>query len=309
MKIVFLDRKTLGDDITLDSFNKFGEVITYESTKPAETLSRIKDANIVVTNKVVIDKNIMDNSDIKLICVAATGMNNIDLDYAKQKQISVKNVAGYSTSSVAQLTLSFVLQFVQKISFYDEYVKNNGWANSDIFTNIDKPFYELDGKKWGIIGLGEIGRKVAQIGESFGCDISYYSTSGTNSNTNYNQQTLEELLKENDIISIHSPLNNKTLDLINKSNLHLLKEKSILLNLGRGSIINEQDISDEVDKREIYFATDVVSKEPIEKDSPLLKISQKDRVLFTPHLAWASIEARKRLVEGIEDNINEFLKD
>ena len=216
MKIVFLDRKTLGDDITLEQFDKFGEIITYESTKPSQTVQRLKGATIVITNKVIIDKDIMDNSDIKLICVAATGMNNIDLDYAKQKDIVVKNVVGYSTASVAQLTFSFALQFIQQISYYDNYVKSGGWENSEIFTNLDRSFYELTGKTWGIVGLGNIGKSVAKIASAFGCNIQYYSTSGANNNTTYSKQSLEDLLKISDIISIHSPLNEKTLNLINK---------------------------------------------------------------------------------------------
>ena len=307
MKIVFLDRKTLGDDISLKSFDTFGEVVTFESTKPTQTCQRVKDAQVIVTNKVIIDKNIMDNSDIKLICVAATGMNNIDLEYAKQKGIEVKNVAGYSTSSVAQLTFSFALQFIQKINFYDNFVKSSGWENSDIFTNIDEPFYELDDKKWGVIALGNIGQKVAQIASSFGCEVCYYSTSGKNNDDTYTQLSLEKLLSTCDVISIHAPLNDTTLNLINKDNLALLKDKAILLNLGRGGIVNEQDISNELDCREIYFATDVVTKEPIEKNSPLLKIEHKERILFTPHIAWASIEARQRLIEGIYKNIKAFI--
>ncbi len=305
-KIVFLDKKTLGDDINLDIFKNFGEIIIYETTKSTETLQRVQNADIVVTNKVVINKHIIEKSNIKLICVAATGMNNIDLEYAKQKDIVVKNVAGYSTSSVSQLALSFVLQFVQKINYYDNYVKTGGWEESDIFTNLEKPFYELDNKQWGIIGLGSIGKKVAQIASGFGCNVSYYSTSSTNYNTNYNMLELDELLTKCDIVSIHSPLNDKTLNLINKTNLHLLKDKAILLNLGRGGIVNEQDISDEIDKREIYFATDVVSVEPIEKESPLLKIKNKNQILITPHIAWGSIEARNRLIDGVKKNIVEF---
>ncbi len=307
MEIVFLDKKTLGDDISIDMFSTLGTVTTYPSTKPSQTLERIKNTQIVVTNKVIIDKALMDNSDIKLICVAATGMNNIDLEYAKEKKIVVKNVAGYSTSSVAQLTFAFVFQFIQNINYYDNFVKSSGWENSDIFTNNDKPFYELDNKKWGIIGLGSIGKRVATIASSFGCNVNYYSTSGINYNTNYNQISLEKMLQTCDIISIHAPLNDKTLNLINKINLSLLKNNAILLNLGRGGIVNEQDISSELDKREIYFATDVVTKEPIESKSPLLKIQQKQRVLFTPHIAWASIEARQRLVTGIYKNIKEFI--
>jgi len=308
VNIVFLDRKTLGDDISIDQFNKLGDVTTYNSTKANETLTRVKDCTIVITNKVVIDKNIMNNSDIKLICVAATGMNNIDLEYAKEKGIVVKNVAGYSTASVAQLTFSFALEFVQKINFYDNYVKSGGWENSNIFTNLDKPFYELEDKVWGIIGLGNIGKSVAKIADAFGCKVQYYSTSGSNNNTTYSKQSLEELLKSSDIISIHAPLNNDTLNLINKNNIKSLKDGSILLNLGRGGIVNEEDISDAInDGVDLYYGTDVVTKEPIEKFSPLLTIKNKERVLFTPHIAWASKEARIRLLNGIEENIQNFV--
>lgn len=305
MNIVFLDRKTLGDDIPLTQFDKYGEIITYESTKPTETLKRVQKADIVVTNKVVIDKEIMDNSDIKLICIAATGMNNIDLEYAKQKGISVKNVAGYSSASVAQLTLSFVLEFVQKIGYYDNYGKNE-WKNSEIFTNLDKPFFELEDKKWGIIGLGDIGKRVAKIADAFGCEVFYYSTSGKNNNSTYPQKSLEELLAECDVITIHSPLNDQTNNLINKLNIKNIKDGALLVNLGRGGIVNEEDITDAINTgQDIYFGTDVVSKEPIEQNSPLLTIKHKERFLVTPHIAWASKEARLRLLDGIEKNIRE----
>ncbi len=306
MKIVFLDRKTLGDDINLNQFNNLGEIIAYDITKSNETLNRVKDADIVVTNKVIIDKDIMDNSNIKLICVAATGMNNIDLEYAKQKGIVVKNVVGYSTSSVAQLTLSYALQFVQKINFYDNYVKSKAWQNSEIFTNNDKPFYELDGKIWGIVGLGNIGKKVSQIAQSFGCKVVYYSTSGKNNDTTYSSVSLDELLKNSDIVSLHCPLNEQTNNLLNKTNLKDMKDGAILLNLGRGGLVNEQDISDNINSgQDIYFATDVVTAEPIVKNSPLLNIKDNSRVIITPHIAWASKEARQRLLNGIEKNIKE----
>ncbi len=307
-KIVFLDRKTLGDDITLDQFDKFGEILSYDSTTPVQTIVRLKHCSIVITNKVVIDKNVMDNSNLKLICVAATGMNNIDLEYAKMKNIVVKNVAGYSTASVAQLTFSFALEFVQKLSYYDNYVKSGGWENSKIFTNLDKPFYELTGKTWGIIGLGSIGKSVAKIADAFGCKVQYYSTTGANNDTNYSMCTLDELLKSSDIISIHAPLNDKTMNLINKQNIKDIKPGSIVLNLGRGGIVNEQDITDAINSnQDIYYGTDVVTKEPILKESPLLTINNKERVLFTPHIAWASKEARVRLLDGIQSNIEKFV--
>jgi glycerate dehydrogenase len=307
MKIVFLDRKTLGDDINLEQFEKLGDVVSYNTTSSEETLNRVQDADIVVTNKVIIDKQIIDNSDIKLICIAATGMNNIDLDYAKEKSITVKNVVGYSTSSVVQLTLSFVLEFVQKIKLYDEYGKYS-WKFSEIFTNLNYPFYEIDNKNWGIIGLGNIGSGVAKVAEAFGCTVQYYSTSGQNHNTQYKSVSLEELLETSDIITIHAALNDQTLNLLNSNNIKNIKDGAILLNLGRGGIINEADISESIDNgQDIYYGTDVITKEPIESKNPLLAIKNKDRIMITPHIAWASKEARVRLLNGIEKNIEEFL--
>ena len=306
-KIVILDALTLGSDIDLDIFKEFGELSIYDTTSPSEVLNHISDATIVITNKVVIDASMMDSTNIKLICIAATGMNNVDLEYAKKRGIEVKNVVGYSTSSVAQLTFSIALEFIQNIKYYDEYVKLNEWCRSKIFTNVSKPFYELRGKTWGIVGLGSIGSEVANIAEAFGCKIDYYSTSGMNTNTKYNSLTLEELLTTSDIISIHSPLNPQTNNLINKTNISMLKENAILLNLGRGGIVDELDIASELDKRNILYGTDVVTKEPIEFNSPLLKVEHKERLIVTPHIAWASKEARVRLINSIKDNINEFI--
>ncbi len=307
MKIVFLDRATLGFDINLEGFNKFGEVVIYDVTKPNETLTRVEDADIVVTNKVVIDKEIMDNSNLKLICIAATGMNNVDLEYAKVKGVEVKNVAGYSTASVTQLTFSYVFYFIQKLDYYTSYVNKGNWQKSEIFTHIDKPFFELENKNWGIIGLGNIGENVARIAKSFGCNVNYYSTSGNNKNTNYTQMTLEELLKTSDIVSIHCPLNNQTQNLLNKTNLNIMKDGAILMNLGRGGIINEEDLAKIIDEKELYCGIDVVVKEPIEDISPLLKVENKDRLALTPHIGWASTEARNRLVNLIIKNIEKYI--
>ena len=306
-KIVILDAKTLGGDISLDLFNEFGEVISYQTTKPSETIDNIGDANIIITNKVIIDKNIMDNTNIKLICIAATGMNNVDLDYAKEKGIEVKNVVGYSTNSVTQLTFSIVLEFINKIPYYDNFVKSKQWLNYDSFTHLGQPFKELAGKKWGIIGFGTIGQAVAKVADAFGCDVNYYSTSGMNNNTSYSMYTLEELLKTSDIITIHAPLNDKTNNLLNASNLPLLKENAILLNLGRGGIVNEQDIVAEVESRNIYYGTDVIEKEPMADDSAFLSIRKNENYIFTPHIAWASVESRERLVDLIKENIKTFI--
>lgn len=308
MKIVFLDRKTLGQDINLDKFNTLGEITIYETTKANETLSRVQDADIVITNKVVLNKNILEKTNIKLICVTATGTNNIDLDYAKEKGIEVKNVVGYAKATVAQLTITLALHFIQKLDYYKKYVENKEWEKSDIFTHLDEPFYELENKNWGIIGLGNIGKRVANIAKAFECNVNYYSTSGQNSNTDFNQISLEELLRTSDIISIHSPLNDSTLNMINKTNLNLLKDGTILINVGRGGIINEKDLSIVLDQdKKLYCGLDVVNIEPIEKDNPLNKIRNRERLVITPHIAWASIEARNKIINTTFDNISKFV--
>ncbi|QKJ27810.1 D-2-hydroxyacid dehydrogenase [Aliarcobacter cibarius] len=308
MKIVILDRKTLGYDVSVDIFSKFGEVISYDTTKVNETKDRIKNADIILTNKVYVGKDELENSSIKLICVTATGMNNVDLEYTKEKNIEVKNVAGYSTSSVIQLAFSMIFYFVQKLTYYKKYVDEQNWQKSDTFTHIDVPFLELDNKRVGIIGLGEIGRDLAKKAKAFNCEIVYYSTSGQNTNSEYKSVTLEELLKTSDIISIHAPLNEKTKDLLGYKELNLIKEGAILLNLGRGGIINEADLAKILDEKDIFCGLDVVSKEPIEETNPLLKVVNKQRLLMTPHIAWASVEARKRLIEKVAKNIEDFLK-
>jgi len=306
-KIVILDKKTLGDDIDLSCFASFGEVVMYESTKPKQTLQRVEDADIVVTNKVVIDKYILDNSDIKLICVAATGMNNIDLEYADKKGISVKNVAGYSTPSVVQTTFSLALYLIGKLKYYDEFTKGDGWVNSPIFTNLQQPYFDIAGKTWGVIGLGDIGKKVAEVAGAFGADVCYYSTSGKNRDDSFKRVDLDELLKTSDIISIHAPLNEKTKNIINSDNLNLLKDKALLLNLGRGGIINEKDLAEHMNKSNILVGLDVLEYEPMKSDNPLREVKEKDRLFITPHIAWASVESRIKLVKGICENIKDHI--
>lgn len=307
MQIVILDRATLGFDINVNIFSKFGNVTSYDSTKENETAQRVKNADIVLTNKVVIGKNEIDNSNIKLICITATGMNNVDLEYAKEKNIAVKNVAGYSTSSVVQVGFSMILYFVQKLNYYKKYVDEGNWQKNELFTHIDEPFFELDKKRVGIIGLGEIGRNFAKKAKAFDCEVVYYSTSGKNSNSEYKSISLEELLKTSDIISIHAPLNENTKNLLTYENMKNMKDGAILLNLGRGGIINESDLAKLIDEKEIYCGIDVVSKEPIEKSNPLLKVKNKNRLLLTPHIGWASIEARTRLVNMVAKNIEDFI--
>ena len=307
MKLVILDRRSLGNDVDVSIFDKFGEVISYDLTNENETLERIKDADIVITNKVLITKEHMDKSKMKLICITATGTNNVDLAYAKEKGIPVKNVAGYSSSSVAQVAFSMIFYFVTKLNYYKNYVDEGNWQKSELFTHIDAPFFELDGKRVGIIGLGDIGRNFAKKASAFGCEVVYYSTSGKNSNSEYKRVELDELLKTSDIISIHCPLNNDTKDLLNYENMKTIKDGAILLNLGRGGIINEVDLAKIIDEKEIYCGIDVVSVEPILESNPLLKVKNKDQLLLTPHIGWASIEARTKLISLVASNIKEFI--
>ena len=307
MKLVILDRRSLGNDVDVSIFDKFGEVISYDLTKENETLERVKDADIVITNKVLITKEHMDNSKMKLICITATGTNNVDLAYAKEKGIPVKNVAGYSSSSVAQVAFSMIFHFVTKLNYYKNYVDEGNWQKSELFTHIDAPFFELDGKRVGVIGLGDIGRNFAKKASAFGCEVVYYSTSGKNSNSEYKRVELDELLKTSDIISIHCPLNNDTKDLLNYENMKTIKDGAILLNLGRGGIINEVDLAKIIDEKEIYCGIDVVSVEPILESNPLLKVKNKDQLLLTPHIGWASIEARTKLISLVASNIKEFI--
>ncbi len=305
MKIVLLDAITFGGT-DLSCFSSFGDVEVYQKTDATQTFERIKDSEVVVTNKVVITREMMEGANkLKLICIAATGMNNVDLDSAKELGIVVKNVAGYSTNSVVQHTFSMLFYLMGHSKYYDEVVKSKTYSNSGIFTDVSQPFFELKGKKWGIIGLGEIGKGVAKIADAFGADVCYYSTSGKNLQQNYLHVELDELLKNCDIVTIHAPLNEKTNNLLDYEKLSTCKDGAVVLNLGRGGIINEEDVAKIVDEKDIYFGLDVFVKEPLPTDSPLLHVKNKDRLYLTPHIAWTSVEAREKLIKSVCENISQ----
>ncbi|GAA0816433.1 D-2-hydroxyacid dehydrogenase [Clostridium tertium] len=306
-KIVILDGKTLGE-LDFTKLREFGELAYYDTTKPEEVVERIKDANIVLTNKVVLNENnLKEAKNLELICETATGFNNIDIVYAKNNNIAVTNVAGYSTNTVAQHTFATVLSLYDKLSYYDNYVKSGDYAKSGLFTNVSKPFYELEGKTWGIIGFGAIGKKVAKIAEVFGVNVIYYSTSGKNSNSEYKRVDFKALLDQSDIISIHAPLNKDTQGLINYDALKNMKKSSILVNMGRGPIVVEADLAKALDEELIAGAAlDVFEVEPIKEDNPLISIRNKENLVVTPHIAWASVEARVRLFEEVINNIKAF---
>jgi glycerate dehydrogenase len=308
--IVFLDLKTIGKVDNLKLLSKLGKLETYESTEPGEVVERSKGKEIVIVNKVEMTEEVMKQlPDLKLICVAATGINNVDLNYAENNGISVKNVAGYSTDSVAQLSFTMLLYLINKPYYYDTYVKSGAYSRSGSFTHHNEPFWELKGKRMGIIGLGTIGRQVARIAESFGMEVVFYSTTGRNNHISYKRFELDDLLKSSDVISIHAPLNTQTRDLITYEKMKLMRPCAILLNLGRGGIINEKDLAKALNENVIGAAgIDVMEQEPINADNPLLKLFDKEKILITPHMAWASKESRELLVEKIARNIEGYLK-
>lgn len=307
--IVILDVKTLGD-LNFKCLEKYGNVTCYQVSNGEDFTDKIKDAHIILTNKVELnEKNLPFAKNLELICVTATGFNNIDLKYARENNIAVTNVAGYSTNTVAQHTLATVLALFDNILYYDDYVKSGTYANSGIFTDVSKTFYELEGKTWGIIGFGAIGKKVAKIAEAFGANIIYYSTSGKNSNSEYKRVEFDELLKTSDVISIHAPLNENTKGLINYEALSKMKNTAILSNMGRGPIVVEADLAKALNENLIAGASlDVFEFEPIKEDNPLMKIKDKNKLICSPHIGWASLEARSRLLLQIEKNIEAFYK-
>jgi glycerate dehydrogenase len=305
MKLVILEADSLGNDVDLSLFNEFGEVMIYNKSEPEENSKRIKDADVILVNKIALNEELLkDANNLKLICLSATGTNNVDFTYTNKRNIVVANVKGYSTKSVVQHTFALLFYVYEKLTYYDEFVKSGSYTKVDIFSVFDRKFNELDGKTWGIIGLGEIGRGVAEIGKAFGCKIIYYSTSGKNSNPSYEKVNFETLLKTSDIISIHAPLNATTENLINAAALKKMKKTAVLLNLGRGPIINEADLAEALEKGEIAGAgLDVLSIEPMLPENLLLRIQDSTKLIITPHIGWATVEARTRCVYEVYENI------
>ena len=309
MRICVLDAMTVGADIDLSPLNACGEVTIYDLTAPHEVAERIKDVDVVITNKVVLNEsNLKDASSLKIIALLATGYNNIDIEYAKKKGIAVTNVAGYSTESVAQHTFAMLLRMVEHLGQYDAYVKSKAYSESQTFTYIAWPFHEIRGKRLGIIGLGEIGKAVARIADAFGMEVVYYSTSGqNNSGVGYERLELETLLKTSDVVTIHAPYNVNTHELIGYEQIKQMKKSAYLLNLGRGRIVVEKDLARALNEGLIAGAgLDVLENEPITKENPLFEVTDQSKLLITPHIAWASIEARTRLIEEVVANIKAY---
>ena len=308
MNIVLLETQSLGDDVDLSCFERLGSVTKYSLTSKEEVKGRVEDADIIVANKApMCEDTLKDAKNLKLIALTATGTNNIDFDYMKLRGIKVANVKGYSTMSVVQHTFALLFYVYEKMRYYDEYVKLGGYCKSPVFSVFDKKFNELAGKKFTVVGLGDIGSKVIEVAKAFGCDVRYYSTTGNNNNSLYKRVSFDEMIKESDIISIHAPLNETTRNMFGIEQFRNMKKEAVILNLGRGGIINEKDLAIALKEEMIAGAgIDVVEVEPIREDNPLLEIKDSTKLVITPHIGWATLEARTRVIEEVYLNIESF---
>ena len=304
MKIIYLDASTMGST-PLDEIAALGEFVPYQTSTREEALERVADCDVLIVNKIRVDDELLDRAPkLRLVCEAATGVNNIDLDATGRRGIIVRNVAGYSTDAVAQATFTHLLSLLGNAPYLDDCVKSGKYSAGGIFTDVSHPAVELCGKTMGIIGMGAIGSKVASIATAFGMKVVYYSTSGTSHNTDYPSLSLKELLETSDAVSIHAPLNERTKGLIGPEELRLMKSSAVLLNLGRGGIADEAALAQAVDEGIIAGAAlDVFVEEPLPADSPLMHLRHPERFRFSPHSAWASTTSLSRLVSRIADNI------
>lgn len=304
MKMVFLDAATMGD-VSFAPLERLGSLVCYDSSTPQEALERVSDCDVLIVNKVRVTPELIDAAhDLKLICETATGVNNIDIEYAAKKGIPVRNVAGYSTPTVAQATFMHILSLVGSAPYFDDAVKSGRYSASGMFTDVSVNWWELAGKTIGIIGMGNIGRKVARIAEAFGMNVCYFSTSGTSHCKDYPSLPLEQLLAQSDIVSVHAPLNERTDALIGEKELAMMKSSAYIVNMGRGGIVVEEALVKAVDEGVIAGAAlDVFSVEPLPEDSCYLKARHPERFRFAPHVAWASEEARARLLGMVAENI------
>lgn len=309
MKLVVLERNSAGTDVDVSCFEKFGEVTYYPNTVAENTAERIKDADIIISNKAPLNEATMkDAPNVKLICLFATGYDNVDIAYCKSRGIKVANVVNYSTSTVAQHTLLLALMLTEKIAHYDQYVKSGAYSAQDRFSNFDRVFNDLEGQTWGIVGMGTIGRRVAGLAQAFGCKVIFYSASGNSTCTEYERVDFDTLLKESDILSLHCPLSDRTRSLIDSSALEKMKNTAILINVARGPVVDTQALYDALITDQIAAAgLDVLEKEPMAKDNPLREIQDSTKLIITPHMAWASVESRTRLVGEVYKNIEAFL--
>lgn len=303
MKITVLDAKTLGDDIDVNILGD--DVDAYGTTAPSEVAERIAESHVVVVNKIkLFEDNLKDAKNLKLICVAATGYDNIDTEYCKKRGIAVCNVVGYSTNSVAQLTVSMVLSLVMHQKEYSDFVRDGRYTKSGVANRLTPTYYELAGKTWGIVGLGNIGRQVAKVAEAFGCKVIAFKRTPDDS---YECVELSELMEKSDIISVHLPASDATNGIISRDMIGKMKKTAVLVNVARGVVCDEEALTDAILEDKILgIGIDVYSREPFGKEHPYSKILDRDNVILTPHIAWGAYESRVRCLEEIKENIERF---
>ncbi len=309
MKIAVLERNSVGEDVDISLFEQLGEVVTYPVTKAGELSERIRGADIIVINKAPITKEVLEQTDtLKMVAEFATGYDNIDIAECEKRGIAVANVSGYSTDSVAQHTLTMALFLLEHLSYYDHYVKSGAYAAQDRFSNFDRRFDELGSLTWGIIGMGAIGSKVASLASAFGSRVIFHSVTGKSKVTAYEQVSFEELLARSDILSLHCPLTDLTRKLIDETALSKMKKTAILINVARGAVVDTKALYQALENGTIAAAgLDVLEKEPMAKDDPLIRLQDSEKLIITPHMAWGSTQARERLVRETFDNMKAFL--
>lgn len=308
MNIVFLDADSIGSDIDLSEFDQIGNVTRYGYCTEEQMPELIRDADVLIVNKMEVNERTVGEAPrLKLVCVTATGTNNLDKDFLDRRGIAWRNVAGYSTENVAQHTFALLFYLLEKLNYYDNYVKEEKYVNDEMFTHFANAYHELNGMTWGIIGLGNIGRRVADLAKVFGCRVIYYSTSGRHAENGYERVDLDTLLAESDIVSVHAPLNDDTRDLMDAAAFARMKSSAIFINVGRGPIVVEQDLAIALEHGEIAAAgLDVLREEPMTEENPLRKLKDSTKLIITPHIAWASVEARTRLMEIVKEQVKDF---
>lgn len=309
MKIVELDRNTLGYDIDTSILCNLGDFVEYPASSREDNKKHIKDADVIIFNKEKMDEDMLINApNVKLLCITATGYDNIDLDYARKRNIAVCNVKAYSTAAVAQHTFAMALYLLEKIAYYDDYVKSGKYSKQKGFCNFDEKYNELMGKTWGIIGMGNIGKMVANIAKAFGANVIHYSATGNGNDSGYEEVDFDDLLKRSDILSLHCPLSDKTRGIMDMTAFKKMKKSAILINVARGAVIVDEDLADALEEGEIAAAgLDVFAVEPLPADNPLNRIKDSKKILITPHMAWASVEARGRCLDEVYKNIEAFI--
>lgn len=305
MKIVILDKKTLGDDLDISAASQFGKVIVRENTAPDQVEGAISDADVIFVNKVkLFEDNLKEAKNLKLICEAATGFDNIDIEYCRKRGIGVCNVPGYSVYSVAQVTVSMVLSLVNRLNEYTRYTRDGSYSKGKSANILTPVYHELLGKKWGIVGYGAIGQRVGEIAKALGCEVLAFKRTPVD---NVRCTDIDTLMSECDIITVHIPLSQSTRNLVNKERIAKMKSTAVFVNTARGAVVDEAELCKALKQGRIAaMGTDVYSAEPFREDSPFYEIKDLDNVCLTPHMAWGTIEARTRCFEVMLENLKAF---